>query len=249
MIWLYSGTPGSGKSYHAATEIVRYMRLGKGVICNFPIKAGAVKGAKSVPQFVDGDSLKPGYFVWYAMQNHYDGKEGQTLIVIDEAQLVFNARESTTKGRKEWLKFFQLHRHLGYDVLLIAQSDRMLDRQIRALLEYDVRHRKANNFGFIGLLLSVFTRRALFLAIQRWYGIPGKDGICDKNFFWFRAEFAQIYDSYALFDMDGLAADFDIKPYVARHRAGGDAAPGGRGSPGTADAQAVPADAQEQLAT
>ena len=37
---------------------------------------------------------------------------------------------------------FSQHRKLGYRVILIAQFDRMLDRQIRSVLEYEYIHRK-----------------------------------------------------------------------------------------------------------
>lgn len=37
MIELYSGTPGSGKSYHAALRIIKRFERGGGLICNFPV--------------------------------------------------------------------------------------------------------------------------------------------------------------------------------------------------------------------
>ncbi len=37
MIYLYTGTPGSGKSYHVAKEIYFYLYHGRNVIANFDI--------------------------------------------------------------------------------------------------------------------------------------------------------------------------------------------------------------------
>lgn len=60
---------------------------------------------------------------------------------------------------------------LGFNVILISQSDRMLDRQIRALIETEVRHRKLNNYGFGGMFLTLLTfGRTWFIAIDYWYG-------------------------------------------------------------------------------
>lgn len=41
-IQLYTGTPGSGKSFHAAKDIVRWMKRDRGLICNFPVNEGFV---------------------------------------------------------------------------------------------------------------------------------------------------------------------------------------------------------------
>ena len=36
-IWLYTGTPGSGKSFHAAKDIVSRLKRPGGIIANLPI--------------------------------------------------------------------------------------------------------------------------------------------------------------------------------------------------------------------
>ena len=43
MIYLYSGTPGSGKSLHMARDIMFKLRRGQNVIANFPINMELVK--------------------------------------------------------------------------------------------------------------------------------------------------------------------------------------------------------------
>lgn len=37
MIWFYTGVPGSGKSYHAAKEIYKFIQKGKNIIGNMEI--------------------------------------------------------------------------------------------------------------------------------------------------------------------------------------------------------------------
>ena len=72
----------------------------------------------------------------------------------------------------EWigLNFFpHQHRKLGYDFIVIAQDDRMIDRQIRSLFEYNYIHRKINNFK-IGAILPIPT----FIVVKYWYGMQEK---------------------------------------------------------------------------
>lgn len=71
----------------------------------------------------------------------------------------------------EWIKFFTQHRKLGYNFIVISQSDRMIDKQIRSLFEYEIKHRKVNNFK-IGKLLPMST----FVGVSYWYGVSEKLG-------------------------------------------------------------------------
>lgn len=71
---------------------------------------------------------------------------------------------------------FTQHRKLGYEVVLVAQFDRMLDRQIRSLIEYEWIHRKVSNFGIQGKLISAFCGGKLFVAVKVWYPMKEKVG-------------------------------------------------------------------------
>ena len=154
MIYLYSGTPGSGKSLHVARVIYFALMRNKPVICNFEINTSYVKHPEQF-HHIDNTELNPVKLMQYSQD--YFGmkkvKEGELLLVIDECQMMFNARQWDKKGREDWNKFFQLHRHFGYDIILVAQFDRMIDRQIRSLIEYEQIHRKVSNFGAKGKLL------------------------------------------------------------------------------------------------
>lgn len=197
-ISLYSGTPGSGKSYHAARDIISRLKRGGGLICNFPIKEHLIPDAKAKVTYWDNSELTPERLVSYALANHAIGVEGQCLVIIDEAQLIFNSREFGRKDRQAWITLFSQHRKLGYNFILIAQHDRMLDRQIRALIEDEVKHRKLNNAGFGGMMLSLLTgKRTWFIAITYWYG--GHHMKLYSEVFMYRKRVAAIYDSYRLF--------------------------------------------------
>lgn len=214
MIYLYSGTPGSGKSLDVASDIMKKLRRGKNVIANFPIDLDIVRDKplkRLFPKifknsvykignftYIDNSDLTPQKLVDYAKENHKKGREGQTLIVIDESPTIFNPREYQNKDRPLWIKFFQLHRHLGYNVILVAQNDRLIDRQIRAFVEYDCKHRKANNYGNIGFLFTILQLK-LFVCVDYWYGVKEKCGI---RFFTYKKLYSKLYDSYSAFDRD-----------------------------------------------
>jgi hypothetical protein len=79
----------------------------------------------------------------------------------------------------------------------------MLDKQIRSLVEEEVKHRKLNNYGLGGMLISL-TLRSWFIAISYWYG--GNKLVTGRSIFCYNKKYEKIYDSYRLFaDMTGAA--------------------------------------------
>lgn len=201
MIYLYSGTPGSGKSYHAIVDILRKCKrkTKNRVIANF-----AVTGLPADRfEFWDNSDITVARLCQYAAAHHKRGVEGQCLLVIDEAECIFNSRDWNGKGvihsalkrnpetRMDWIRFFSQHRKFGYNVILISQKDTMIDKQIRGLIEYDVKHIKMRNGFFFWLPLG-------FLCVEKWYGQNMKLG---SQVLWYHKKIAARYDSYAMFDM------------------------------------------------
>lgn len=205
MIWLYSGTPGSGKSYHAVYDIInKIKRKDKNtVIANFVLNIPD-KVQKTRFKYVDNSDLTIDFLVSYAYKNHKFGVEGQTLVVIDEAQILYNSRDwgTNSKKRMDWIKFFSQHRKYGYNFILIAQFDKMIDRQIRSLIEYEVSHMKINNFFWFLPLTS-------FLCVERWYGQKMKVG---HNVIMYRKKIANYYNSYMTFEQEGMPLDWGGEP-------------------------------------
>lgn len=227
MITVYTGTPGSGKSFHACKDIVRRLKKGGGLICNFPINENFVKKPKAYVEYWDNSEFTVNKLLNYARKHHKIGKEGQTLVIIDEAQIIFNCRDFGRKDRNEWVNLFAQHRKLGFNFILITQSDRFLDKQIRGLIEDEVRHRKLNNYGIGGLLLGL-TFKSWFVAISYWYG--GNKLMIGKEFFAFSKKYEKIYDSYRMFsDM--------VKLEAAGVGAGGNQLAGGAPGEGADSAQ------------
>lgn len=207
MIDLYSGTPGSGKSLDVAQKLYWWVRAGKPCICNFQINLEKIKHKKTIDNFLylDNSALSPARLIDYAnkyMQKRGCVKEDSILLVIDECQMLFNSRDWGQRDRKEWLNFFTVHRHYGFHIILVAQFDRMLDRQIRSLIEYEYIHRKVSNYGWKGKLFSAFSLGKLFVSVKVWYPMHEKVG---SSFFRAKKLYYSLYDTYAVFDSSGLS--------------------------------------------
>lgn len=199
MISLYTGTPGSGKSLHMARDVLDWLKMKrKAVIANFAVNEEVVnrglfgKGSLGRFTYIPNNDMTVKKLIDYAEKNHIKGKERQTLLCLDECQTFFNPREFARKDRLEWNNFFSQHRKLGYEVILVTQTDRLIDRQIRALVEYEVKHRKINNFKF-GKLSPI----PLFCSVYYWYGVRERLG-CE--FFVYKKKLGDLYDSYKMFE-------------------------------------------------
>lgn len=209
MVYLYSGTPGSGKSLDTCRVILNNIRNKSPVICNFNINIpNRLQKNKDYFIFKNNSEITVKYLVDFASEywKSHKFKEGKILLVIDECQLMFNAREWNAKGRDVWLKFFTNHRHLGYDIVLVAQFDLMIDKQIRSLIEYEVIHRKVSNFGLKGFLLQLFMLApVLFVRVKMWYPMKVKT---DSSFYRYSKYLGNCYNSYST---DFINFDFNYE--------------------------------------
>ena len=132
MVYLYSGTPGSGKSTHAAQSILEAVRgkRPKRVIANFEVNLEILRDRAGYFTYVENSALKVPYLETFS-KDVFKGKrivEGGILLVIDEAQLLFSPMAWQETWKDGWLGFFTQHRKYGYDIILITQVDRMLNR-------------------------------------------------------------------------------------------------------------------------
>lgn len=195
MIWLYTGTPGSGKTLHATVDIVEWVSKRKHVVANYGVNLSIYKRLKGYFfTYMDNSEITPEFLVQFSIDHKWPGKEGQGLLVIDEASVLFNCREFNAKGRAQWVQFFQQHRKWGWDIIFITQFDRMLDRQIRSFVEYNIIHRKVNNYGVYGAFLKLL-HIPLFIAVEFWYGVKAKTAV---KFFTVDRKVAKAYNSWAV---------------------------------------------------
>lgn len=99
-------------------------------------------------------------------------KEDQTFLYIDEAQRLYPI-DRVYPLRKEWEQFFQLHRHYGFCIILVTQNMSYINKGIRIQTEYEIRHRKVNNYGLFGLILTLL-HIPLFCSLTFWQGTKEK---------------------------------------------------------------------------
>ncbi len=223
MIYFFTGKPGNGKSLHMAQIIDHALRHGQNVIANFDIDDRFLwtdKNCKKFGWFIyepnkywlnncyrnksDSFTYLDGLYN-FARYCHKKNKrrqilEHQTLLVFDECQELFNTRTWNRKDRLEWCTFFRQHRKFGYDIYLISQDDKVIDKQIRNILEYEIEHRCVNNYKLFGQILGWICGGKLFVAIKRWYARHGHaDSFISSQYFVGRQKYYDFYNSYKVF--------------------------------------------------
>lgn len=194
MISLYTGTPGSGKSYHATERIDINLKRGVNVICNYLIKTN--KSHKGDYVFLDNNEFSVQFLMEYAKEHHVLDKpvEHQTLIVIDEAAIIFPKKDYDKKKFYLWMMFLRLHRQLGFDIILITQNYKDVNSEVLGLVEYNFKHRKLTSFGLKGwMLVAVFHKR--FISVKYWFVIDEK---CDSYMFDIRKRITRLYDTFGM---------------------------------------------------
>lgn len=202
-IYLYSGTPGTGKSLHAAHEMRFQLsrRHPHPVIGNFQLSPSAPIRHPECFHYYDNANLSPDLLMRFA-DDYWTGREDRFRedhinLVIDECQLLFNSRLWTQKDRLAWLEFFSQHRKFGYRVIFIAQSAKMVDNQFRMLIEYEWLHRKVANLGLIGYLLGGLTANRLYMHINYYFQTNERLGM---DWYFARNRDFAMYDTHARFE-------------------------------------------------
>ena len=143
------------------------------IICNLQVNLQYLKYPE-LYIYVDLYELTPAFCIHQYMQYKQLGmihKENDICLIIDEAQRKFNCREYNNPDRRSWLDFFSIHRHFLFSVILSCQWDSMLDKQIRCLVEMEVKHRRFWYLGWIGKAAEIILMRKLFFRIESYYGL------------------------------------------------------------------------------
>lgn len=200
MIYLYTGTPGSGKSLHTAKDIYEYCncRRERLIFVNFEVDTTNLKYPERII-FIDNSELSIETLTTKAMEffKTHKRREGSLILILDECQILFNSRSWTDKGRMDWLTFFSQHRKFCFNVILIAQYDIMIDKQFRTLVEYECIHRKITNIGFIGMLLKILTLGDLFMCVSKYYPTQSK---ISTRMFKAHKKYYSLYDTFSIFE-------------------------------------------------
>lgn len=205
MIELYSGTVGSGKSLHAASDI-RFALTRKHprpVMANFPLgdNAPIPEENKRLYTYVPNAEMSAGVIIdwatdWWDDTNHIFG-EDKLILCLDECSIIFNSRRWSDAKRYAYLEFLSQSRKYGVHVILIAQNAKMIDNQFRMLIDVEHNHRKISNMGPIGWLVGLPFGGALSLDVR--YLFQANERLGMELRIPHRKDFA-MYDSYARFE-------------------------------------------------
>ena len=234
MIEVQQGTPGSGKSAVACARGLQHLKKGGVVAANFSLVDGwadvvakqhiwskiddnyrferatsLYNRFKRVDSLAAIQAINPRKEAVGLYKDNGRYQEGQGLLLLDEAQLVFNARK--WEKNFDWIQFFTQHRKLGWNVILIAHTIEMIDSQIRPLAEYESRFRNLQKIKYpvIGLPMSPFP---LFLVIRRYAGLgAGASVIADRDLFPLPLWAARLYDSLLVFSAEQWGQDTQPK--------------------------------------
>lgn len=206
-ITLLSGTPGSGKSLDAARLMMRDLssRNNTYVITNIPVRLEMIHVESrdrycylNSQLFNDASNIEDvikKYWSCHSAKSRKDA-EGRIKIYWDECQMQLNSRCWMTNQKKGWPRFFQIHRHYGVSMVLISQMQSMLDKQVRGCIEYDIVHRKIENAGLGGFILSKFFNGGLFLRCYIWNTTRKQ---FQQEFFVYKKKYGDFFDTFTLF--------------------------------------------------
>jgi|CXWL01.1.fsa_nt_gi zona occludens toxin (predicted ATPase) len=157
---LYYGKIGDGKTYHVvANEILPAIKTGRRVYTNIEgldhrelaFYAGIPLADVKITQWETSDEIRA------HLVAEKDDKEGASLkiekgslVAIDEAQLVYDAREFKNTG-KSFLTLLEKHRHWGLDIVFITQNPKRLEGAICRLAN---RCYQVKNLGFLSTVFG-----------------------------------------------------------------------------------------------
>ena len=212
MITAYTGTPGSGKTLDVMRAIIYALQSGRKVLCNIRIRdlPRSLEKKRHLIEYINDSDITPRNFLRYAVREHdlsEEGREYQTLVVIDECQLIFSDTVMKKWQERQWMRFFSQHRKFRYNFLLVTQSLRGgIVRQIRDKVELEMLHWKLSNyptksvmFGLI-LLLVALSPVEIFMSVTKWPATTEKV----KRMFLYKPKLGRMYGTYELFDMEEL---------------------------------------------
>ena len=206
---VFTGVPGSGKSLHAA-RMVRYAldrKYPRPVIANFPLAKDAPVMHPECHNYVPNEEMSAGRIIDFAdgywTDHPSDFREDYILMVIDEAQLLFNSRRWSDRSRMSYLEFLSQSRKYGVHVVLVAQSAKMIDNQFRMLIEREFNHRRVKAMGPLGAMVALPFGGRLFMVVRTYYVNGQSSERLGMDMMTASRRDMAMYDSYNRFERQG----------------------------------------------
>lgn len=150
------GTPGAGKTLYAISEfILPALKAGVPIFHNIEgldsirLSVIAEMDAFTCENLINGFIDDDGEInTVEAVRRFYEKiPEKQALLVIDEAQNYFSARDFKEKFSSDLIPYLSRHRHYGHTVVWITQQREAVDITFRRQTQYMYRLERLENFG------------------------------------------------------------------------------------------------------
>ena len=150
MIYAFVGTPGSGKSYDAVKKVLDNVKRGTRVYTNIE-GLDQDEQREFIKIYAGLDDCQLAERLVYVPNNDmlrfWEFVEHNSLIVIDEVHRLFSNRSWDSASNKAFADWASVHRHYGFNVVLITQDIEKVDKHVRSLVEWSYYYRKVNFFG------------------------------------------------------------------------------------------------------
>lgn len=156
-IWFVTGVPGSGKSLYVLQKyVIPSLKKGRTVYHNIE---GLEERKLLIPTFFD--DIDPIHVSQNLIEipeahikNFYDyiaqqprEKAINALVIIDEVQNIYSAREYQSKENKSVVSYLTTHRHFGHDVIFVTQHQDNVDVAVRRMTDQSLLISNNKNFG------------------------------------------------------------------------------------------------------
>lgn len=201
MITAIVGVPGGGKSLKAAYGIIRDLKRGINVITNYAVDLS--KYSKRFEKrygsqlYCMPEDITVRDVVLFALEHHVPMKEHQTHIYLDEPRFL-DPRKWRSGDRSQWVEFMRLHRKFFYDVIIITQSEMLIDSQIRDFIEIRRSCRNIKYYKTFGWIVSLLCGGNLFTWKDTWMSSRSNLKIA-SGFYILNRRKARIYDTFYTF--------------------------------------------------
>jgi len=192
-----TGSLGAGKSQYAVEIGMDHLSIGGTCITNIPIDPVKI-GEWMKEEF--GRVFDPSRLEllkqatidkFYNFAKRGNDKHN-VLMILDEAALDLNARD-WSKRDDEMFNFVVLVRKMGIRLILVAQDNSDLDKQLRKKFQWETHCRSLKQFMPLGLDIPV----PVFVRVRYWLAVGQKPMSRGFKFSW-KSPAWGMYDSHAL---------------------------------------------------